>query len=103
MTADQHQCGLEQSRLGELEQQGIRNYTDLVPYYQSKGYVQSFYAPSGLFTVQNTANQLPDVAFWVVDAADSTSWASSAEKLAASLSAKEIQPREKLLILVNKM
>ncbi|KAF4448445.1 hypothetical protein F53441_8169 [Fusarium austroafricanum] len=96
-----YKCGLELPQLKELESEGISQYEKIVPFFEKNGYAQSFYAPSGTFTVQK--NQSPDVAFWVVDASDSSSWGSSAESLSATLSSGLLSPREKLIIIVNKM
>ncbi|CVL01497.1 uncharacterized protein FPRN_11525 [Fusarium proliferatum] len=74
-----YKCGLGLPQLGELEGEGIKSFNEIVPFYEKKGYVQSFYAPSGLVTVQKL--QEPDYTIWVVDGSDSSSWNSSAEKL----------------------
>ncbi|CAF3536309.1 hypothetical protein SNK05_009756 [Fusarium graminearum] len=96
-----YKCGLELPQLQQLESEGISQYEKIVPFFEKNGLAQSFYAPSGAFTVQK--NQTPDVAFWVVDASDSSSWGSSAEKLSTTLSSGVLNPREKLIIIVNKM
>ncbi|KAH7253796.1 uncharacterized protein BKA55DRAFT_566277 [Fusarium redolens] len=95
-----YMCGLGLSQLQELEQKGIR-YGDIVIFLEKRGHPQSFYAPSGLFRVEDS--QTPDIAIWVVDGSDSLIWAASAKKLAALLSSGELQPREKLIIAVNKI
>ncbi|KAI1028440.1 hypothetical protein LB503_002199 [Fusarium chuoi] len=96
-----YKCGLGLPQLGELEGKGINRFNEIVPFYEKKGYAQSFYAPSGLVTVQKL--QEPDYTIWVVDGSDSSSWNSSAEKLGRLLLSGEIQPRKKLIIAVNKM
>lgn len=48
-------------------------------------------------------SQTPEVAIWVVDGSDPLTWAASAHKLAALLSSGELQPRETLIIAINKM
>lgn len=35
-----------------LEKNGISNVADIMPFYQKEGLAQSFYAPSGRFTVE---------------------------------------------------
>ncbi|KAF5976027.1 hypothetical protein FCOIX_7280 [Fusarium coicis] len=96
-----YKCGLGLPQLGELEREGIQRFSEIVPFYEKNGYAQSFYAPSGLVTVQKI--QEPDYAIWVVDGSDSPSWNSSAQKLGRLLLSGEIQPRKKLIIAVNKM
>jgi translation elongation factor EF-1alpha len=96
-----YKCGLELPQLEQLESEGISQYEKIVPFFEKNGRAQSFYAPSGTFTVQKS--QAPDVAFWVVDASDSSSWGPSAEKLSVTLSSSMVNPREKLMIVVNKM
>ncbi|CAG7559070.1 unnamed protein product, partial [Fusarium equiseti] len=96
-----YKCGLELSLSKDLESQGGTQYESIVPFFEKSGRTQSFYAPSGTFTVRKT--QTPDVAFWVVDASDSSTWASSAAKLSTTLSGGALKPREKLIIVVNKM
>lgn len=101
----------------ELEREGIRQYAEIVLFYQRKGYNQSFHAPSGSFVVQSTwahaskfygltepaASAVPDVVLWVVDATDAGNYSTSARKLAILLSSGALHPREKLVIVVNKM
>ncbi|EXK77498.1 hypothetical protein FOQG_17795 [Fusarium oxysporum f. sp. raphani 54005] len=94
-------CGLELPQLEELERKEIQKYAEIVPFYEERGRAQSFYAPSGLFTVEKS--QAPDVAFWVVDASDSANWELSVQNMTTSLSSGALQPRDKLIILVNKM
>ncbi|KAM0416237.1 hypothetical protein ACHAPD_005154 [Fusarium lateritium] len=84
-----------------LEREGISQYDKIVPFFEKIGRPQSFYAPSGTFTIQKS--QTPDVAFWTVDASDSSSWGSSAENLSAALSSATLKSREKLIVVVNKM
>ncbi|KAG7424988.1 Elongation factor 1-alpha [Fusarium oxysporum f. sp. raphani] len=88
-------------QLEELERKEIQKYAEIVPFYEERGRAQSFYAPSGLFTVEKS--QAPDVAFWVVDASDSANWELSVQNMTTSLSSGALQPRDKLIILVNKM
>ncbi|UNI13446.1 hypothetical protein JDV02_000193 [Purpureocillium takamizusanense] len=97
-----YKCGLELPRVEELEGEGIRQYAEIVLFYQRKGYKQSFHSPSGSFVVQ-TSSAAPDVVLWVVDATDAGNYTTSAQKLATLLSNGTLRPREKLLILVNKM
>ncbi|KAG8360743.1 hypothetical protein FVEN_g1690 [Fusarium venenatum] len=84
-----------------LKREGISQYDKIVPFFEKIGRPQSFYAPSGTFTIQKS--QTPDVAFWTVDASDSSSWGSSAENLSAALSSATLKSREKLIVVVNKM
>ncbi|KAF5644875.1 uncharacterized protein FTJAE_2629 [Fusarium tjaetaba] len=95
-----YMCGLELSQLEELERKGI-HYGDIMPFYEGRGQPLCFHAPSGLFRVEKS--QTPDVAIWVVDGSDPLTWATSAQKLAATLSNGELQPRERLVIVINKM
>ncbi|KAF5569350.1 hypothetical protein FPHYL_2165 [Fusarium phyllophilum] len=74
-----YKCGLGLPQLGELERESVKEFSEIVPFYEKKSYAQSFYAPSGLVTVQKI--QEPDYAIWVVDGSDTLSWNSSAEKL----------------------
>lgn len=53
--------------------------------------------------VSESHSQVSDVVFWILDASDAASWASSAQKLSMSLSSGTLRPKEKLLVLVNKM
>lgn len=89
----------------ELESRGISHCAEIASFFQNKGYDQSFHTPSGPFTVQSAtaASQPPDVAFWVVDADDAANWTHSAQILADLMASGEVCPREKLLIVVNKM
>jgi hypothetical protein len=63
--------------------------------------------PSRRFLAQTNPliveSQAPDVAFWVVDASDSANWELSVQNMTNSLSSGALQPRDKLIILVNKM
>ncbi|KAF4499515.1 hypothetical protein FAGAP_4305 [Fusarium agapanthi] len=96
-----YKCGLQLPQLEQLESEGISEYKEIVPFFEKNGHPLSFYAPSGTFTVQRS--ETPDVAFWVVDASDSSSWGQSAERLSVRLSSGMVNPREKLIIVVNKM
>ncbi|KAF5986479.1 hypothetical protein FCOIX_1538 [Fusarium coicis] len=96
-----YKCGLELPQLEELERKEIQDCAEIVPFYEERGRAQSFYTPSELFIVEK--NQAPDVAFWVVDASDSTNWELSVQNMTNSLSSGALQPRDKLIILVNKM
>ncbi|CZS74217.1 unnamed protein product [Fusarium graminearum] len=96
-----YKCGLELPQLKQLESEGIGRYEEIVPFFEKNGRPQSFYSPSGTFIIQKS--QTPDVAFWVVDASDSSSWGSSAERLSAALSGGMLNPLEKLIIVVSKM
>lgn len=103
----------------QLESEGIGRYEEIVPFFEKNGRPQSFYSPSGTFIIQSmppesnlillytndfiVESQTPDVAFWVVDASDSSSWGSSAERLSAALSGGMLNPLEKLIIVVSKM
>lgn len=49
------------------------------------------------------ANSNPEVVVWVVDATSADSGERSSQELASSLSNASLQPKEKLLILINKM
>ncbi|KAG5772586.1 hypothetical protein H9Q73_012411 [Fusarium xylarioides] len=95
-----YMCGLGLSQLEELERKGIRS-GDIVPFFEERGQPLCFHAPSGLFKVEKI--QTPGVAIWVVDGSDPLTWATSAQKLAAMLSSGELQPRERLIIAINKM
>ncbi|EWG46884.1 hypothetical protein FVEG_07169 [Fusarium verticillioides 7600] len=95
-----YMCGLELSQLGEFERKGI-HYGDILPFYEGRGQSLCFHAPSGVFRVEKS--QTPDVAIWVVDSSDTLTWATSAQKLAAMLDSGELQPRERLIIAINKM
>ncbi|KAJ9413488.1 hypothetical protein FOXG_21456 [Fusarium oxysporum f. sp. lycopersici 4287] len=96
-----YKCGLGLLRLKELERESINQFQQIVPFYEKKGYAQTFYAPPGLVTVQKS--QTPDYVIWVVDGPDLSTWNSSAEKLRSLLLNGDIQPRKKLIIAVNKM
>lgn len=96
-----YKCGLELPQLEELERAGVRQYTEIVPFYEKMGRAQFFHAPSGPFVVDKSGTQ--DVALWVVDGADSASWALSAQNLSKSLSNGALQPRDKLIVAINKM
>ncbi|PCD21890.1 hypothetical protein AU210_015693 [Fusarium oxysporum f. sp. radicis-cucumerinum] len=96
-----YKCGLGLPRLKELERESISQIEQIVPFYEKKGYAQTFYAPPGLVTVQKS--QTPDYVIWVVDGPDLSTWNSSAEKLRSLLFNGDIQPRKKLIIAVNKM
>ncbi|SPO02536.1 uncharacterized protein DNG_05209 [Cephalotrichum gorgonifer] len=96
-----YKCGLELPQLEKLERNGIRDLDAIVPFYEKAGITPCFYAPSGQLVVEKTAT--PDILLWVVDATDADKGSVSSQKLAAALSDGTVQPREKLLILVNKM
>ncbi|KAI1034495.1 hypothetical protein LB504_004351 [Fusarium proliferatum] len=46
-----YKCGLELPQLKQLESEGISQYEKIVPFFEKNGRAQSFYAPSGTFTV----------------------------------------------------
>ncbi|KAI9898901.1 hypothetical protein N3K66_005362 [Trichothecium roseum] len=96
-----HKCGLQLPRMEELEREGIRDFRSITSFYERKGYDQGFDAPSGPIVIQKT--QAPDIVLWVVDASDAAKWLSSAQELSNLLSSGTLRPREKLLILPNKM
>ncbi|KEY73943.1 hypothetical protein S7711_09997 [Stachybotrys chartarum IBT 7711] len=98
-----YKCGLQLPQIEELEREGIRDFAKITTFYEKKGYDRGFYGPSGFFVVQESHGQVSDVVFWILDASDAASWASSAQKLSMSLSSGTLQPKEKLLVLVNKM
>ncbi|KAF5722971.1 hypothetical protein FMUND_2328 [Fusarium mundagurra] len=95
-----YMCGLELLQLEELERKGIQS-GDIVPFFEERGQPLCFHAPSGLFKIERS--QTPGVAIWVVDGSDPLTWVTSAQRLAAMLSSGEIQPRERLIIAINKM
>ncbi|KFA60078.1 hypothetical protein S40285_09259 [Stachybotrys chlorohalonatus IBT 40285] len=98
-----YKCGLQLPQIEELEREGIRDFAKITTFYEKKGYDRGFYGPSGPFVVQESHSQVSDVVFWILDASDAASWASSAQKLSMSLSSGTLRPKEKLLVLVNKM
>ncbi|CAJ2499929.1 Uu.00g027820.m01.CDS01 [Anthostomella pinea] len=95
-------CGLEMQMLEQLKRNGIHQYADVVPYFEREGIPPSFYAKSAKFLVERE-NQTPDVVFWLVDATDPGAAKTSSQRLASMLAAATMNPKEKLLILVNKM
>ncbi|KAK6854667.1 hypothetical protein PG995_009760 [Apiospora arundinis] len=70
-----------------LEQQGIEIAVDLSPY--------AYYVIG--------PSQEPDVLVWVVDATSSDAGETSSKELASSLASASSRPKDRLLILVNKM
>ncbi|KAI0598550.1 hypothetical protein F4775DRAFT_592270 [Biscogniauxia sp. FL1348] len=96
-----YQFGLELPQLERLERNGVQGYAQLVSFYEKENITQSFYTPSSQFVVNK--NETPDVVIWVVDATNSDSGRASSQRLAALISAGELQPRGKLLVVVNKM
>ncbi|KAK0367885.1 HR1 repeat Rho-binding protein [Colletotrichum abscissum] len=96
-----YSCGLTMTQLEQLQSNGVDDYVSLVAFFEEKDIEASFFAPSARFIVQQT--QEPDVAIWLIDASQQTSWDASLEELKSLLSDKQLQPKDKLLILANKM
>ncbi|KAH9884884.1 hypothetical protein F4778DRAFT_762077 [Xylariomycetidae sp. FL2044] len=96
-----YDCGLELSRLGELERDGIRDYAQIPAYYEKHQFAKSFLTPSSEYTIDN--HNTPDTVFWVVDGTASDNGLASSRKLASLISTGVLKLKGKLLILVNKM
>ncbi|KAK0709353.1 hypothetical protein B0T26DRAFT_654097 [Lasiosphaeria miniovina] len=96
-----YKCGMDLSLLQQLESSGTRKYVDIVPFFEQHKLAKTFYAPSTTITIVN--GKTPDLVIWVVDASALDRGASSPDELASLISHKDIEPKEKLLILVNKM
>ncbi|KXX73338.1 hypothetical protein MMYC01_210440 [Madurella mycetomatis] len=97
-----YRCGLDLQKLGQLEIGTNRKISEIVPFFDQKGIAKAFYAPSAQFVVEDTAT--PDVAFWVVDASSPDQGAQlGPASLARHLAEGSVNPKEKLIILVNKI
>ncbi|KAK2778958.1 HR1 repeat Rho-binding protein [Colletotrichum kahawae] len=94
-------CGLDIAQLETLQSHGVDTYAGLIAFFEEKGMEASFYAPSARFIVQHT--EQPDVAIWLIDASQQTSWDASLMQLKSLLSETRLQPKEKLLVVANKM
>ncbi|KAK7438302.1 HR1 repeat Rho-binding protein [Colletotrichum acutatum] len=89
------------NQLEQLQANGVDKYADLVTFFEKEGIEASFYAPSARFLVQQIEE--PDVAIWLIDASQQDSWKASLGELRSLLSDGRLRPKEKLLILINKM
>ncbi|KAK2005459.1 hypothetical protein LZ32DRAFT_546041 [Colletotrichum eremochloae] len=96
-----YKCGLDMMRLAELEEKGVTTYNGIASFYEKNHIAQTFYGPSNRFKVEMTTT--PDAALWVVDATDSDKGKASSEALISLISNQQLQPRELLLIVINKM
>ncbi|KAI1637620.1 hypothetical protein F4809DRAFT_649736 [Biscogniauxia mediterranea] len=96
-----YQFGLELPQLERLERNGVEGYAQLVSFYEKENVTQSFHTPSSQFVINK--NETPDAVIWVVDATESDSGRASSQRLASLISAGELQPKGKLLVVVNKM
>lgn len=111
--------GLEQ--LAQLERSTNGNYADIVSFFEEKDITKSFYTPSANIVIERTSlsdqatscfpslivgcqeSTKPDIACWVVDATDPDRGRASSSELISLISAGLLQPKDKLLILINKM
>ncbi|KAI1489345.1 hypothetical protein F5X96DRAFT_641376 [Biscogniauxia mediterranea] len=96
-----YQFGLELPQLERLERNGVEGYAQLVSFYEKENITQSFHTPSSQFVINK--NETPDAVIWVVDATELDSGRASSQRLASLISAGELQPKGKLLVVVNKM
>ncbi|KZL70981.1 HR1 repeat Rho-binding protein, partial [Colletotrichum tofieldiae] len=92
---------LDMMRVAELEANGVTTYSGIVSFYEKNDVAQMFYGPSNCFKVEMTTT--PDAALWVVDATDSDKGNASSEALISLISNKQLQPRELLVVVINKM
>lgn len=104
-------------QLETLQSHGVDTYAGLIAFFEEKGMEASFYAPSARFIVQRkflrrnqgetlklyADTEQPDVAIWLIDASQQTSWDASLMQLKSLLSETRLQPKEKLLVVANKM
>ncbi|KAJ9161561.1 hypothetical protein NKR19_g2187 [Coniochaeta hoffmannii] len=94
--------GITMDVLRHLEGSTDRKYESVVPFFEQRGLAMSFYAPSGKIEVDNSTTT-PDIAIWLADVANADRGAASSSELASRISNGSLKPKEKLLILLNKM
>ncbi|KAK3389408.1 hypothetical protein B0H63DRAFT_463584 [Podospora didyma] len=95
-----YKCGLDLNKLKLLEANTGRRYDNIVPHFEEHNIRLAFYAPSGTVVVEDT--KTPDILIWVVDVTDPDQGKESSSRLAEAI-AGGLVPKEKLLILLNKM
>ncbi|KAK3942843.1 hypothetical protein QBC46DRAFT_308373 [Diplogelasinospora grovesii] len=96
-----YKCGMGLEQLAQLESSTNGEYADIVSFFEENGIAKSFYAPSANIVVEQST--MPDIACWVVDATDSDRGRASSSELTSLISAGLLKPKDKLLILINKM
>lgn len=96
-----YKCGLELPELERLEKNGITKMAEIVAFYKKEGLDQSFYAPSAQFVVEETLT--PSTAIWLVDVTDSDHGKASSEGLSDLISSGPLKPKDKLLVVLNKI
>ncbi|KAK3374243.1 hypothetical protein B0T24DRAFT_290276 [Lasiosphaeria ovina] len=92
--------GIDLNKPGLLEAETSQKYADIVVHFEENNIPKTFNAPSGSVVVEDT--NTPDFPIWVVDIASPDNGKESGSKL-AELIAGGLAPKEKLLIVFNKM
>ncbi|KZL83358.1 hypothetical protein CI238_12064 [Colletotrichum incanum] len=93
--------GLSLTQVSELDDNGCRSHGEVASLFEKNQIAPLFYGPSNIFEVEGITN--PDVALWVVAATDIDSGNASRDALASLISNKQLQPKELLVIIINKM
>ncbi|KAH8906189.1 hypothetical protein BR93DRAFT_969397 [Coniochaeta sp. PMI_546] len=96
-----YKCGMGLEQLAQLERSTNGNYADIVSFFEEKDITKSFYTPSANIVIEQSTK--PDIACWVVDATDPDRGRASSSELISLITAGLLQPKDKLLILINKM
>ncbi|EAQ91929.1 hypothetical protein CHGG_00164 [Chaetomium globosum CBS 148.51] len=90
-----------------LESRTDGQYRDVPGYFDQNGIVKSFYAPSAKIVVDGEdylhSTSAPDIVLWVVDVSSPDRGAASSADLASIICSGALKPKDKLLILLNKM
>jgi len=97
-----YKCGLDLNLLQRLESKTDRQYRDVAGFFDQNGIAKSFYAPSAKIVVDDSTSA-PDIVLWVVDVSSPDRGAASSADLASLISSGALKPKERLLILLNKM
>ncbi|KAK8044439.1 hypothetical protein PG993_004463 [Apiospora rasikravindrae] len=94
--------GPDMTLVERLERNNVRRLNEMQPFMERQGMEMLVdLSPHAYYVVG--PSQEPEVAVWVVDATSSDTGEASSQELASSLSSGSLRPKEKLLILVNKM
>ncbi|KAI0382695.1 hypothetical protein F5Y04DRAFT_41953 [Hypomontagnella monticulosa] len=93
--------GLGLPQLEQFEQKGAREYTQIAAFCEKENLMQHFYTASSQFIVDES--KTPHTLVWIVDATVPDGGQASSQKLASLISTAYVQPRENLVVLVNKM
>lgn len=113
---------MDLEQLQRLESSKKTQYADIVSFFDENDIAKSFYAPSGIIAVERTSlpdpstrltlpslivvfqeSPTPNIACWVVDATEADRGRASSAELASLISADMLKPKDKFLIIINKM